>query len=137
MAEKKKPKAPPTLKTYMIVAVSFAILVVLFCSLGALLAFGMDSISRIEWWSITLLCLFLAAIVCLTVVIETQPQNKMELYFKTPFVPFLPLLALLCNTYLMLKLSPATWARLFIWLAVGKKQKSLISQVVDVARDKP
>ncbi|XP_038075867.1 cationic amino acid transporter 2-like [Patiria miniata] len=117
--EKKKARAPPTAKTYMIVVIAFTILVVIFCSLSALLAFGMDSISRIEWWSITLLCLFLAAIVCLTVVIETQPQNRMELYFKTPFVPFLPLVALLCNTYLMLKLSGATWARLIIWLVVG------------------
>ncbi|XP_033642231.1 cationic amino acid transporter 3-like [Asterias rubens] len=112
-------KTSPTLKTYMVVSISFTIFVVLIISLSCLLAFGMDDISRIEWWAIVLLCLFVAALVCLAVIIETQPQNQMELYFKAPAVPFLPLLALLCNTYLMMKLSAATWARLVIWLAVG------------------
>lgn len=39
--------------------------------------------------------------------------------FKTPFVPWTPLLAMAFSLYLIANLPPVTWIRLALWLAVG------------------
>ncbi len=39
--------------------------------------------------------------------------------FRTPFVPWVPLLAILTCGYLMLEQPRVTWARFVIWLAIG------------------
>ena len=39
--------------------------------------------------------------------------------FKTPWVPFVPIMGIVVSTFLMLSLPLATWLRLIIWLIVG------------------
>jgi APA family basic amino acid/polyamine antiporter len=39
--------------------------------------------------------------------------------FRTPFVPLVPILAILSCGYLMAQLPWPTWERFFIWLALG------------------
>lgn len=39
--------------------------------------------------------------------------------FKTPFVPWTPLLAIAFSVYLMANLPPVTWLRLAVWLSLG------------------
>lgn len=39
--------------------------------------------------------------------------------FRTPWVPFVPLAAIVCCTWLMLELPWTTWRRFFYWLAAG------------------
>ena len=51
--------------------------------------------------------------------LAVQPRNQEALTFRTPFVPFLPALAIFVNIYLMMKLSLATWIRFLVWLSVG------------------
>eukprot|EP00096_Caligus_rogercresseyi_P016116 TRINITY_DN8667_c0_g1_i1.p1 TRINITY_DN8667_c0_g1~~TRINITY_DN8667_c0_g1_i1.p1 ORF type:complete len:620 (+),score=135.13 TRINITY_DN8667_c0_g1_i1:39-1898(+) len=39
--------------------------------------------------------------------------------FRVPFVPIFPALSIICNFYLMAKLSAATWVRFVIWMTLG------------------
>ena len=39
--------------------------------------------------------------------------------FRTPWVPFLPILSVVLCVVLMLSLPWATWERLLIWMAIG------------------
>jgi len=55
----------------------------------------------------------------LLLILQRQPMNRKSLYFETPFVPFTPILSILANIYLILKLQPPTWIRFAVWMFVG------------------
>ncbi|XP_045900174.1 probable cationic amino acid transporter [Micropterus dolomieu] len=55
----------------------------------------------------------------LLIMIIQQPESGRRLPYMAPYVPFVPAAAILVNSYLMLKLSPITWARFTIWCFVG------------------
>ncbi|CAF91865.1 unnamed protein product, partial [Tetraodon nigroviridis] len=63
--------------------------------------------------------LMLASMVKLLVLILQQPQSGRRLAYMAPCVPFVPAAAILVNSYLMLKLSPLTWARFTVWCLIG------------------
>ncbi|XP_071490832.1 high affinity cationic amino acid transporter 1-like [Diadema antillarum] len=109
----------PTLATYRSVVICISIIVVDFVILSIVLIFGEEGVVRGAWWAIVLFVLLISVVVVLLVVIEKQPQNQMELYFRTPFVPYLPVLSVFFNIFLMFKLSTATWIRFVVWLAIG------------------
>jgi len=48
---------------------------------------------------------------------RTHPHRPRP--FRTPFVPWVPLLAVVSCGYLMVELPWVTWARFLIWLAAG------------------
>ena len=39
--------------------------------------------------------------------------------FRTPWVPFVPIMGILFNGYMMYKLGWINWARLIVWLLIG------------------
>uniref|UniRef100_A0A4W6FV11 Solute carrier family 7 member 14b n=1 Tax=Lates calcarifer TaxID=8187 RepID=A0A4W6FV11_LATCA len=55
----------------------------------------------------------------LLIMILQQPESTRVLPYMAPCVPFVPAAAILVNSYLMLKLSPLTWARFTIWCLIG------------------
>ncbi|XP_019967922.2 probable cationic amino acid transporter [Paralichthys olivaceus] len=55
----------------------------------------------------------------LLVMILQQPESTRKLAYMAPCVPFVPAAAILVNSYLMLKLSPLTWARFTVWCLIG------------------
>uniref|UniRef100_A0A8C7X9X4 Solute carrier family 7 member 14b n=1 Tax=Oryzias sinensis TaxID=183150 RepID=A0A8C7X9X4_9TELE len=63
--------------------------------------------------------LMAASLVKLMVLILQQPESTRRLPYMAPCVPFVPGAAILVNSYLMLKLSPLTWARFTIWCIIG------------------
>uniref|UniRef100_A0A3Q1GW54 Solute carrier family 7 member 14b n=1 Tax=Acanthochromis polyacanthus TaxID=80966 RepID=A0A3Q1GW54_9TELE len=63
--------------------------------------------------------LMAASLVKLLVLIIQQPESQRRLPYMAPCVPFVPAAAILVNSYLMLKLSPLTWARFTIWCLIG------------------
>ena len=63
--------------------------------------------------------LFAFTMVSLGVVVLRYTQPDLQRGFKTPFVPFIPALAVIFCVYLMLQLSSFTWKGFVIWLAIG------------------
>lgn len=57
----------------------------------------------------------------LLMTIVRQPESGRRLPYMAPCVPFVPAAAILVNSYLMLKLSPLTWARFALWCFIGER----------------
>jgi len=58
-------------------------------------------------------------LVCAGVWILRTKRPDLERPFKTPFVPFVPVMGILCCFGLMLTLPGDTWLRLVVWLIIG------------------
>ncbi|BHF58522.1 hypothetical protein SprV_0100147400 [Sparganum proliferum] len=98
-----------------------ALVCYVFCALGlaAFALVGTEKLIQLRWWAIFLAILFLLiAIVCLLIMLMHN-QDKSFDTFKVPFVPVLPCLCIFLNMCLIVKLSPLTWVRFFVWLIVG------------------
>ncbi|GFR07784.1 high affinity cationic amino acid transporter 1, partial [Trichonephila clavata] len=62
---------------------------------------------------------FFLFIIIGTIAVARQPSDNKTLSFKVPCVPFIPVLSIFVNFYLMLKLPPATWKRFLYWMIAG------------------
>ena len=58
-------------------------------------------------------------IVCAGVWILRTRRPELHRPFKTPFVPVVPILGVLCSLGLMLGLPASAWLRLLVWLIIG------------------
>jgi len=58
-------------------------------------------------------------IVCAAVVILRKRRPDLERPFRTPLVPYLPLLGIFVFLLLMASLPLDTWIRLVVWLVLG------------------
>ncbi len=63
--------------------------------------------------------LFAFVLVCAGVWVMRHTKPDAHRPFRTPFVPAVPILGMICCLALMLGLGLQTWMRLFIWLAIG------------------
>ena len=63
--------------------------------------------------------LFAFTIVCTAVLIMRKKYPKADRPFRCPWVPFVPVMGILCCLMLMFSLPAANWLRLFVWLAIG------------------
>uniref|UniRef100_A0A452T1E4 Cationic amino acid transporter C-terminal domain-containing protein n=1 Tax=Ursus maritimus TaxID=29073 RepID=A0A452T1E4_URSMA len=68
---------------------------------------------------ITVVVLLLVLITGITGVIWRQPQNSAPLPFKVPALPFLPLLSIFLNVYLMMQMTAGPWLRFGVWMLIG------------------
>jgi APA family basic amino acid/polyamine antiporter len=59
------------------------------------------------------------ALVCIGVLVLRRTRPELERPFRTPGMPFVPILGVLCCVGLMLTLPADTWLRLVVWLAIG------------------
>ncbi|WP_283094234.1 amino acid permease C-terminal domain-containing protein, partial [Lactiplantibacillus plantarum] len=48
---------------------------------------------------------------------RVQPDLRRP--FKTPWVPFVPIMSIICCIFLLINLKPVTWTRFVVWLAIG------------------
>jgi APA family basic amino acid/polyamine antiporter len=58
-------------------------------------------------------------IVCIAVMVLRSINPSQPRPFRTPWVPVVPILGILFNGYMMVKLGWVNWARLIIWLMIG------------------
>jgi basic amino acid/polyamine antiporter, APA family len=58
-------------------------------------------------------------IVCIAVMVLRKTDPSTNRPFRTPWVPFVPVMGILFNGYMMYKLGWINWARLIIWLVIG------------------
>jgi APA family basic amino acid/polyamine antiporter len=58
-------------------------------------------------------------IVCIAVMTLRSTNPTQPRPFRTPWVPFVPVMGILFNGYMMYKLGWINWARLIIWLVIG------------------
>ncbi len=58
-------------------------------------------------------------IVCIAVMVLRNTNPDQPRPFRTPLVPFVPIMGILFNGYMMYKLGWINWARLIIWLVIG------------------
>jgi APA family basic amino acid/polyamine antiporter len=58
-------------------------------------------------------------LVAMAVIILRKTRPDLHRPFRTPWVPFLPIVAILFCIYLMLSLPILTWIRFLVWLALG------------------
>ncbi|KAK3531305.1 hypothetical protein QTP70_016277, partial [Hemibagrus guttatus] len=87
------------------------VLVCVFCIVAVQGAF--------QVWSLALLGVLSVICLLFTLVIWRQPESKTKLSFKVPLLPFLPVLSMFINVYLMMQLDKGTWMRFAIWMAIG------------------
>ena len=51
-----------------------------------------------------------------TLSIRAQPESSSVLDFKVPMIPFIPVVNILVNVYLMVALPWSIWLKLLVWL---------------------
>lgn len=63
--------------------------------------------------------LFAFVIVALSVIILRRTRPDLPRAFRTPWVPFLPILSVAASLWLMLNLPAETWLRFALWMVIG------------------
>lgn len=63
--------------------------------------------------------LFAFVLVCIGILVLRKTRPDLPRAFRTPWVPFVPVMGILVCFYLMYALPLDTWIRLFVWMAIG------------------
>jgi APA family basic amino acid/polyamine antiporter len=63
--------------------------------------------------------LFAFVLVCLGILVLRKTQKDAPRAFRTPFVPWVPILGIITCLAMMVSLPGDTWVRLLIWMAIG------------------
>ncbi|CAL8268000.1 unnamed protein product, partial [Merluccius merluccius] len=73
------------------------------------------------WATLNLVALAVIFAACgfLTFIVGRQPQSKTQLSFKVPLLPFIPVISMFVNVYLMMQLGRGTWIRFAVWMVIG------------------
>ncbi|XP_041799761.1 cationic amino acid transporter 2 isoform X3 [Chelmon rostratus] len=113
------PPVSPSEHSSSVVNISICVLVLAVCVLSYLTTYHIGAILRIEVWILALLSLCLLIFSVCVFMVCRQPQTSKKVSFMVPLLPFLPILSIFVNIYLMVQLSGDTWIRFSVWMAVG------------------
>jgi basic amino acid/polyamine antiporter, APA family len=58
-------------------------------------------------------------IVCIAIIMLRRTDPDQARPFRTPWVPLVPILGIIFNGYMMIRLGKLNWLRLVLWLAIG------------------
>ncbi|XP_050983440.1 cationic amino acid transporter 2 isoform X1 [Labeo rohita] len=113
------PPLLPTEQTSTVVNVSVIIMVCVVCVISSLNTYYGQAIIAMEPWALGLLGASLFIFIMCIILVCRQPQTRKKVSFMVPLLPFLPILSIFVNVYLMVQLSGDTWIRFSIWMAIG------------------
>src|SRR5262249_34448799 len=63
--------------------------------------------------------MFAFVLVCIGIIVMRRTHANVPRAFRTPLVPVVPILGVICNLGLMLSLGVGNWIRLIVWLLIG------------------
>uniref|UniRef100_A0A6P7GBB8 Uncharacterized protein LOC114339982 n=1 Tax=Diabrotica virgifera virgifera TaxID=50390 RepID=A0A6P7GBB8_DIAVI len=107
---------PATEESGMFVMKMVGNLYILIIIFDLIVVCGMDNMNTA---TSIFLWLFFLAIVAICLMISRKPQNRNTLMFMTPGLPFIPVVAITVNIYLIMKLSILTLVRFTTWMTLG------------------
>ncbi|KAM9317687.1 high affinity cationic amino acid transporter 1-like [Pholidichthys leucotaenia] len=108
------PNSEPSRLSGLAVNICTSVLGVLVCVFGVVAVQG-----GFASWSLSILSIVGVLCLFLTFIMLRQPQSKTKLAFKVPLLPFLPILSMFINVYLMMQLDRGTWLRFAVWMVIG------------------
>ncbi|XP_022539936.1 cationic amino acid transporter 2 isoform X1 [Astyanax mexicanus] len=113
------PSKQPTTASSTAVNMAVGVIVITVCVISAITThYGLAILAMVPWVLGTLAASFVVFFVCI-ILICRQPQTSKKVSFMVPLLPYLPILSIFVNVYLMLQLSGDTWIRFSVWMAVG------------------
>ncbi|KAI5630115.1 cationic amino acid transporter 2, partial [Silurus asotus] len=113
------PSLQPTKSSSNAVNMAVGVIAIVVCVMSALTTHCGQSILALEPWVLGVLAAsFLIFFMCVVLVCR-QPQTSKKVSFMVPLLPFLPILSIFVNVYLMVQLSGDTWIRFSVWMAIG------------------
>lgn len=113
------PPSTPSEHSSSVVNMSTGFLVILVCIVSYLTTYHGSSILGLELWILAALSVSMFLFGGCVFLICRQPQTTKKVSFMVPLLPFLPILSIFVNIYLMVQLSGDTWVRFSVWMAVG------------------
>ncbi|XP_030594518.1 cationic amino acid transporter 2 isoform X1 [Archocentrus centrarchus] len=113
------PPESPSEHSSSVVNMSIGVLVLIVCVVSYLTTYHINSILGMEVWILALLSVCLLIFSSCVFMVVRQPQTNKKVSFMVPLLPFLPILSIFVNIYLMVQLSGDTWIRFSVWMAVG------------------
>ncbi|XP_034453630.1 cationic amino acid transporter 2 isoform X2 [Hippoglossus hippoglossus] len=113
------PPVAPSEHSSSVVNMSICVLVTVVCVVSYLTTYHISCILRAEVWILALLCVCLLIFSGCVLMVCRQPQTSQKVSFMVPLLPYLPILSIFVNIYLMVQLSGDTWIRFSVWMAVG------------------
>ncbi|KAF4104720.1 cationic amino acid transporter 2 isoform X1 [Onychostoma macrolepis] len=113
------PPLLPTEQTSTAVNMSVVIMVFVVCVISTLNTYYGQAIIAMEPWALGVLGASLFIFIMCILLVCKQPQTRKKVSFMVPLLPFLPILSIFVNVYLMVQLSGDTWIRFSIWMAIG------------------
>ncbi|XP_018530910.1 LOW QUALITY PROTEIN: cationic amino acid transporter 2 [Lates calcarifer] len=113
------PPVSPSEHSSSVVNMSIGVLVLVVCVVSYLTTYHISSILGMEVWILASLSMCLLIFSGCVLMVYRQPQTSKKVSFMVPLLPFLPILSIFVNIYLMVQLSGDTWIRFSVWMAVG------------------
>ncbi|KAG9346990.1 hypothetical protein JZ751_005917 [Albula glossodonta] len=113
------PSLLPTEQSSTVVNMAVGVIVVVVCVVSSLTTYKGQAILDLEPWILSLLAAAFIIFITCVCIIWRQPQTRKKVSFMVPLLPFLPILSIFVNVYLMVQLSGDTWIRFSVWMAVG------------------
>ncbi|MBN3284196.1 CTR2 protein, partial [Polyodon spathula] len=113
------PSMLPTEQSSSVVNIAVSIIIFVVCIVSTLTTYKGEAVLAMESWILGLLAVCLMVFIVCLLIVWRQPQTRKKVSFMVPMLPFLPVVSVFVNVYLMVQLSGDTWIRFAVWMAVG------------------